>query len=75
MRCTCALPFRMTTTVLLTFALLVSLGCQSPEKKFAKHMEKGRSFFEQGKLAEAVLEYKNALQANPKSPDAYFRPG
>jgi len=58
--------------VLVLVIAFASSGCRSPEQKFRAHMERGQLYRQQGKLNEALLEYRNALQLNPKSADVNF---
>ena len=56
--------------------LLVSLGnCTqlSAEEKKAKHQERGMAYFEEGKYQEALIEYKNVVQLDPKDAKAYHQ--
>ncbi len=47
-------------------------GCASKEEKVAKFFKKGQAAYEKGNLTEARLAFKNMLQLNPKSADAYY---
>ena len=61
--------------VVLPF-LLVSLGnCTqlSAEEKKAKHQERGKAYFEEGKYQEALIEFKNVVQLDPKDAKAYHQ--
>ncbi|MBI5854477.1 MAG: tetratricopeptide repeat protein [Nitrospirae bacterium] len=65
----------MLVRLLLAGLLLVTVGCfqTSPEAKRAKHRERGVAYFEKAKYAEALIEYKNVLQIDPKDGDAHYR--
>jgi tetratricopeptide (TPR) repeat protein len=65
----------MLARLLLAGLLLVTVGCfqTSPEAKKAKHRERGVAYFEKAKYAEALIEYKNVLQIDPKDGDAHYR--
>lgn len=52
-------------------ALLVT-ACSDSEQRLARHLERGRSHMSQGKVAEAVIEYRNAIKADPRSGEARF---
>lgn len=54
---------------------VVLAACSSPEEKKAKFYEKGRQLFEQGDLVKARLEFKNAIQIDPKYARAYYMLG
>jgi tetratricopeptide (TPR) repeat protein len=61
--------------VVLPF-LLVSLGnCTqlSAEEKKAKHQERGKAYFEEEKYQEALIEFKNVVQLDPKDAKAYHQ--
>ena len=54
--------------------LLVSLGnCTqlSAEEKKAKHYERGMAYFNDEKYQEALIEFKNIVQLDPKDANAY----
>ena len=54
---------------------LIVGGCNqlSPESKKAKHLERGQSYFDKGQYSEALIEYKNVVQLDPKAADAHYR--
>jgi len=54
-------------------AMLV-LGC-SQESKIERHWTRGEKYFSENKYREAVIEYKNVLQADPKNAKAYYKLG
>ena len=63
-------------TSLILMALLLAVGCsQSPEKKAAKHLKKGEEYIKASKYREAVIEFKNALQATPRNAQAHYQAG
>ena len=55
--------------------LLVVFGCSSNEEKAAKFITRGDRLIEKGDPVRAILQYKNALQLDPKSAAAYFALG
>ncbi len=58
----------------LAICIALSLGaCSSKEQKFAKHYARATEFQQNGKLKEAELELRSALQLDPKSADANYR--
>ncbi|HYB12987.1 MAG TPA: tetratricopeptide repeat protein [Myxococcota bacterium] len=66
-------PWKSAAALALTLAsCLPLLGCRSPEQKFQSFMERGAQYREQGKWQEALLEYRNALEINPKSAEVNF---
>ncbi len=53
--------------------LAVTLSaCANPEEKAADYISSGNTFFEEGNLPKAEIEYKNALQINQNLPDAWY---
>ena len=56
--------------------LSVVLGaCGSEETKRARFFDKGKALFEAGDYVKARLEFKNALQIDPKFAEAYYMLG
>lgn len=64
----------MTTVTCLCLTLALG-GCDmfSPEAKKAKHRERATNYFEKGRYQEALIEYKNVSQLEPKDADAHYR--
>ncbi len=56
-------------------ALTLIAGCSGPEEKKMKFFNKGKALYEKGKIAEARLEFKNAVQIDPKYAEAYYMLG
>ncbi|MDD2671674.1 MAG: tetratricopeptide repeat protein, partial [Syntrophales bacterium] len=54
------------------FFLLVS--CTAEARK-ERHWKKGERFFEEAKYKEAIIEYRNVLQADPKNALAHYKLG
>ena len=50
-------------------------GCDwlSPEAKKAKHRDQALSYFEKGQYHEALIEFKNVTQIDPKDADVHYR--
>jgi tetratricopeptide (TPR) repeat protein len=64
----------MRSLVCVLAALFVSLSCSRDPKVVArKYIESGNRYFAAGKYKEASLMYRNALQKQPKSGEAYYR--
>ncbi len=57
------------------FVLLWGMGCASDEEKKAEHLKKGQGYFESGEFKSADIEFKNAVQLDPKSVDGYIHLG
>ena len=61
-------------TVLFLALVLPLSGC-SKEAKMERHWKKGEQYFSENKPREAVLEYKNVLQLDPKHIKAHYKLG
>ncbi len=64
--------FRAVGIVLCVFLLA---ACSSPDEKKARFYEKGEALLAQGDLIKARLEFKNAIQIDPKYAGAYHMLG
>jgi tetratricopeptide (TPR) repeat protein len=62
-------------SLLCALVTLICLGCErsSPEAKKAKHLERAATYLEKGQYQEAIIEYKNVAQLDPKDADAHYR--
>jgi tetratricopeptide (TPR) repeat protein len=67
-------PRRIFSRLLITSVLLLA-ACASREERFAKHIERGEKLAEEGRLADAVLEYQSALDLEPRNAELYQRLG
>ena len=63
------------TTLICLLLVLVYVGCDgsSPEAKKAKHRERATAYFEKGQYQEAIIEYQDVAQIDPKDADAQYR--
>lgn len=62
--------------VLLMAMMILMVGCGStPQEKREKFIAKGNGLFAQGKYVKAVLEFRNAIQADPEYPESYYLAG
>ncbi|HDI00139.1 MAG TPA: tetratricopeptide repeat protein, partial [Firmicutes bacterium] len=53
--------------------MALALACGgSPQEKREKHYQRALSYIQEGKYEEALIELKNALQADPKFPQAHY---
>ncbi|MDY0872565.1 tetratricopeptide repeat protein [Dongia rigui] len=55
--------------------LLLVAACGSPQEREAKHIESGKTLYESGDLVKAILEFRNALQINPRGVEARYYVG
>ena len=53
----------------------VLVACGGPEEKKAKFFKKGQALYEKGDYVKARLEFKNAMQIDPKFVEAYYMLG
>lgn len=61
---------------IVTLCAFGMVGCsRSPEAKMAKYMEAGKKLAAQKDYKAAVLQFRNASQAMPKSPEPYYQAG
>jgi len=51
--------------------VLLLVSCSGPEAKKMKFFGKGKDLYEKGELVKAKLEFKNAVQIDPKFADAF----
>ena len=58
---------------LLLVALASSACVRSPEAKSAAAMEAGKKLLEQKDAARAILQFRNAVQATPRNPEAHYQ--
>jgi Tfp pilus assembly protein PilF len=58
---------------ILTALTLFSLACgPSPEQAARRHYDRGTEYSRQGRYAEAIIEFRNALQESPRDGEAYY---
>lgn len=54
---------------------LILVGCDwlSPESKKAKHLQQGQAYFDTQQYREALIEFQNVVQLDPKDADTHYR--
>ncbi len=58
------------------FLSLLAAGCaRSPEAKAARHLQAAKTLIQKHDYNRGLLEARNAIQANPKSAEAYYQLG
>ena len=71
------MPTRFSTSKTLICVLLVLAyaGCDwsSPEAKKTKHREQGQVYFEKEQYREALIEFKNVVQLDPKDAQSRYK--
>ena len=60
--------------ILFLFIFAGLTGC-SKEAKKEKHWKRGEKYFAENKFKEAIIEYKNVLQIDPKDSNVRYRLG
>jgi tetratricopeptide (TPR) repeat protein len=48
------------------------MGCGGKEERKAKYLERGKDYFEEQNFDKARVEFKNVLQIDPKTAEAYY---
>jgi tetratricopeptide (TPR) repeat protein len=67
---------RLKGALVIPLALVfLAAGCGGSEEREAKYVERGKALFEQGDLVKAGIEFRNALQINPKGIEARYHMG
>lgn len=59
--------------LLLVLMLGMAAGCGSSADSAADYVESGNEFFDNGNYDKARLEYKNAIQIDPRQAEPYYR--
>ena len=68
------MKYRRIGILLLLIPLLVVFSCgKSPEEKRDKHMKSGDGYFEKQEYKKAIIEYRNAIQADPKFARGHYQ--
>jgi tetratricopeptide (TPR) repeat protein len=56
-------------------ALSFGMGCEGKAEKIERLLASGKTYFEEGKFREAVIQFKNIIQQDPKSAAGYYHLG
>ena len=67
---------RLTSITLLGIAVTLILGgCDrfSPESQKPKHLQQGQAYFDTQQYREALIEFQNVVQLDPKDAEAHYR--
>jgi tetratricopeptide (TPR) repeat protein len=66
----------ITLLVIAVIALTAQTGCsRDPKVRREKYLESGQRYYDQGKFREAVIQFGNAVQADPRWPEGHYRLG
>ena len=71
----CKIIFRERSAIWLSIiaACILAAGCsRNPQVVKQKYLDKGHSYFIAGKYREAIIEYENAIQVDPKLAQAHY---
>src|SRR5438105_8459999 len=59
---------------LLAVCLCLGVGCsRDPEMAKRRYLESGQRYMEKGKFKEASIQFRNALQLDPRFVEAYYK--
>jgi len=77
MACRSSMRDRRLLLCLLALVLAVSIpACRrGGQRGYAERMESGQRYLEQGKFAEAAIEFRGAIQQSPQQAEPYYRLG
>ena len=68
--------FISVATALMAVLLVAATGCKgNPEKAKKKYLESGQSYVDKKQYDAAVIQFKKALQVDPKYADAHYQLG
>jgi tetratricopeptide (TPR) repeat protein len=65
---------QLLVTVLASSCILLG-GCGGAQSRYASHMKRGQDYFDQGDFSKANVEFRNALQIEPKDSIARLAAG
>ena len=67
--------FLVSTTLILFMFSLLSTGCTKSEDLALNHYDKGLSLFQTKDYNSAIIEFRNALQLDPRMAKAHYHLG
>lgn len=68
-------PFGRFGCAVLPAIICVMAGCGGAHSRYQSHLERGRQFLATGNLDKASVEFRNALQIEPRSDEALYLNG
>ena len=68
------MPDRRRFAIVISLAALVLLaGCaRTPQEKYARFLQRGKKLLQESKPERAVVEFRSAMQQQPKAPEGYY---
>ena len=69
---TCASALRLQMSILAVLVAIVVSGCGGAHSRYTSHLERGKQYLAQENLDKAGVEFRNALQIEPKDADALY---
>src|SRR5271157_691884 len=63
---------RLILSLPLVVSLLFSSCSRDPNVRKQKYLESGQRYFEKGKYREAVIQFSNAIQVDPRFSDGHY---
>jgi tetratricopeptide (TPR) repeat protein len=57
----------------IAIAALLLSACQSEQDKIAQHLKRGQEYTDAEKWGEAIIEYKNVIQLDPKNIEGHWK--
>lgn len=65
----------LATKIVVALLVVLLAACGGKEERESKYLERGKALFDKGDFVKAQLEFRNALQINPKGIDAQYHLG
>src|SRR3989304_3433147 len=66
--------WKFVSIIISCLVFIILSGC-SQEAKKERHWKRGESYFTENRFKEAIIEYKNVLQIDPKNANARYKLG
>jgi len=69
---TCVPALRLQMSILAVLVAILVSGCGGAHSRYTSHLERGKQYLAQENLDKAGVEFRNALQIEPKDADALY---
>ena len=67
---------RILAVLVLSLAMSTAYSCRrAPEQSYAGMLESGNRYLDGKEYVKAIIQFKNAVRAEPRNPEAYYRLG